>query len=124
MFQQLSPDPATLNARLDKQCVEFRVAIVARHNGRKADDGAILFEDKDAARGNLFRRQVDGIRMPQQCIAIAFIAERCAPLQRLEGPAFGRNGGADNQAADYTRSPGAGSAFDKATRDSLPGPNI
>lgn len=104
MFYQLSPDAATLNAGFDKQCVEFGVAIVARQNGGEAHDGAILFEDEDAAGGNLFLRQIDGIRMPQQCIAIAFIAERCAPLQRLEGPAFSGNGGADNHAADYTRS--------------------
>src|SRR5580692_11877100 len=107
VFDQLSPDAATLKAGLDKQRVEFGVAISARHNGGKADDGAILFEDEHAARRNLFRRQVDGIRMAQQGIAIAFIAERCAPLQRLEGAALSGNGGSDNHAAELYAVAGA-----------------
>ena len=103
VFDQLSPDAVTLNAGLDEQRVELGVAIIARQNGGEADDGAILFEDEYAACRNLFQRQVDGVRMTQQRIAIAFIAEGCAPLQRLEGAAFSGNGASDNPAADYTR---------------------
>src|ERR1700683_4838682 len=107
VFDQLSPDSLTLNGGLDKQRVEFGFTIIALQKCGEADDGAVLFQDEDAARGDLFQRHVDGIRMTQQGIAIAFIAERGAPLQRLERPAFSGNGAADNHAADYTRSPEA-----------------
>ncbi len=85
MIDQLSPDAPPLNAGLDEQRVELGVAVIARQYGGEAGDGAVLFQHEHAARGDLFQRQVDGIRMTQQRIAIAFVAERCAPLQCLEG---------------------------------------
>ena len=63
MIDQLSPDAGALKARLDKERVEFGVAIIARQNGGEAGDGAVLFQHEHAAPGYLFQRQIDGIRM-------------------------------------------------------------
>ena len=56
MFDQLFSDAAALNTRLDKQRVNFRVAVFARQDHRKADDSAVLLQDEHPTGRDLLNR--------------------------------------------------------------------
>src|SRR5271165_1937285 len=101
MLDQHPPDSAPLNAGLDEQGVELRIAVCARQNGGKAGDGLAALQHEYPSGGDLLQRYVDGVRMQQQCIAVAGVAQGCAHLQRLEGVAFRSNCRTDDHFCQY-----------------------
>src|SRR5579859_148280 len=102
MFHQAFAHAPALGGGLDEQRIELRVAVRARRDRRKTHDGTILLQYEHAPGPDLLHRHLDGVRMPQQGLTVAFIAERGTKLQRLKGVALGGSGGSDGHTANYT----------------------
>ena len=65
---------------LHKQRIEFRAPVRPRDDGGKTHDDAVALCDEDAALRKLFERHRDRLRVREERVAIAGIAERCASL--------------------------------------------
>jgi hypothetical protein len=76
--------------RIDEQRIQLRVPVFARKNRRETFNGARGLEDNDVAGLNLFEREIDGVWVCRQRIAISGVSERRACLQCLEFASFRR----------------------------------
>jgi hypothetical protein len=106
MFDQQAPNPTSPQGGFDKKSVELDLAVRARQHGSKARDNVIAFGNEHAARADLLERKFDGIGVGQQSVAVAGVAERCAPLQGFEDVALGCLRGANGQGPDHGKNLG------------------
>src|SRR5262249_9716093 len=72
--ERATKSPAS-GIRLDKQRIQFRVPVLTRKYRREAFDGARGLEDEDVSGVDLPGRQIDGIRVREERVAITGIAE-------------------------------------------------
>jgi hypothetical protein len=70
--------------RIDEERIEIGLPVVTRQDRSESDDHTVLLRYEDVTRSDLFERQGDRVRIRQQCVAIAGIRERGAPLQRFQ----------------------------------------
>jgi hypothetical protein len=81
VINELPSDALLPEVRLDKQGVQLRTTVGPQDQSGKAHNGALALCDTDTARRDLFDWQRDRVRIREEGVAIARIAERCATLQ-------------------------------------------
>ena len=75
VIDELPSDALLPEVRLDKQRVQLCTTVWSRHHSGKACNDAVAFCDEDAARRNLLDRQRDRVRVREERVAIASIAQ-------------------------------------------------
>jgi hypothetical protein len=75
-----SPSDAMLPEVRLEEPVQLGTAVGARHHSGKTGEDTITFCYEDAARRDLLNRQRNRLRIREERIAIAGIAERCTSL--------------------------------------------
>jgi hypothetical protein len=104
VFDKASSDAALPEVRLDEQGVQLGAAVRARQYSGEAGDHTLAFRDEDATVRNLLNRQRDRIGVREKRVAIAGIAERCTPLNRLERRLLVQSCRADGQVVSHNHS--------------------
>ena len=65
MLNQCPSNSTTLHFGIDKQRVQFSVAICSRLNRRKSSERAIPFRNEHSATGDLFSRKLNRVRVSE-----------------------------------------------------------
>ena len=101
VLEERPRDPLPPERGLDEERIEFGIAILSRHDGRKADDGGVAFRNEHVPLEYPCGRNVDRIGVLKECGAIARVPERCPRLQRLERRTLIRHRRADRERAAH-----------------------